>query len=64
MGEEGVTARAEKAGVNDLDHKIRPPGRQPSVRGYMVCRRTMTYSDGIWIRGLACWLYVCVEYEW
>jgi len=28
MGDAGVTVNAEKDGVNDLDHKIRPPDYQ------------------------------------
>ena len=28
IGEAGVTVRAEKEGVNDLDQRIRPPGSQ------------------------------------
>jgi hypothetical protein len=30
IGEAGVTVRAEKEGVNDLDQRIRPPESQPS----------------------------------
>ena len=30
IGEAGVTVRAEKEGVNDLDHRISPPRSQPS----------------------------------
>jgi hypothetical protein len=52
MGDAGVTVNAEKEGVNDLDHRIRPPYHQLTVmqRKYMSA-----YSGVISIRGLACW---------
>jgi hypothetical protein len=31
MGDAGVTVNAEKEGVNDLDHRIRPPYCQLTV---------------------------------
>jgi len=43
MGEAGVTVRAEKEGVNDLDHRIRPPEDQ-LLSCLMV---SLTHSDGI-----------------
>lgn len=33
IGEAGVTVRAEKEGVNDLDHRINPPRSQLSFVG-------------------------------
>lgn len=50
IGEAGVRLRAEKVGVKDLDQRMRPPGCQFWAEG-------RTYSDGIWIYGLAL-LYV------
>ena len=43
MGEAGVTVRAEKEGVNDLDHRIKPPGSQLLFCEMMIS----THSDGI-----------------
>ena len=48
IGEAGVTVRAEKEGVNDLDHRISPP------RSQLIHHCTShTYPDVIWTRDLA-----------
>jgi hypothetical protein len=54
MGDAGVTVNAEKEGVNDLDHRIRPPGCQLTL----IYRFESAYSGVILIRDLACWAEV------
>jgi hypothetical protein len=54
MGEAGVTVRAEKDGVNDFDHRIRPPMNK------LIDSQTgiQAYSYEILIRDLAFYIAI------